>query len=71
MAGTITVTGVAGPAIAVTAQVFTNITSLLIDMVGNVITMQQGSVTIPPISINAATTVTVTKSAATWTVTIS
>lgn len=71
MAATVTVTGVAGPAQAVTALVFSNVTSILIDATTNMITLVQGSVTIPPISINAATTVTVTKSGTTWTVAIS
>lgn len=71
MAGTVTVTGTAGPAVTVSALVFSGVTALNIDMVNNMITITQGSVTVPPISINAATTVTVTKSGTTWTVSIS
>jgi hypothetical protein len=71
MAATCTITGVAGPAITVSAQVFNGVTSFFIDAVNNLIQMQQGSFTVPPISVNAATTVTATKSGATWTLTIS
>ena len=71
MAATVTVTGVAGPAVTVTAVVFTGVTIFSVDTVNNVITLTQGSVVVPPISINAATTVTATKSGTTWTLTIS
>lgn len=71
MSATVTVTGVAGPEVTVSAVVFNGVTSFFIDCVNNLIQMQQGSVTIQPISINAATTVTATKSGATWTLVIS
>ena len=71
MAATVTVTGVAGPAVTVSAVAFTDVTNFSIDCVNNMLTMVQGSVTIPPISIDAATTVTATKSGSTWTLTIS
>ena len=71
MPATVTVTGTAGPGLTVSAQVFSNITSFTIDTNNNIITMVQGSVVIPPISINAATTVTATKSGTTWTLSIS
>jgi len=71
MPATVTVTGTAGPGLTVSAQVFSNITSFTIDTNNNMITMVQGSIVIPPISINAATTVTATKSGTTWTLSIS
>jgi hypothetical protein len=71
MAATVTVTGTAGAGLTVTSAVFTGITSFTIDAVNNLITMVQGSVVLPAISINAATTVTATKAAAVWTLTIS
>lgn len=71
MAATCTITGTSGPALTVSAVVFSNITSFTIDTVNNMINMVQGSVPIPGISINAATTVTATKSGAVWTLTIS
>lgn len=71
MAATVTVTGTAGPGITVSALVFTNVTSFTIDAVNNMLNMVQGSIPIPGISVNAATTVTATKSGATWTLTIS
>lgn len=71
MAATVTVTGTAGAGATVSAVVFTGITSFQVDTVNNLIQMQQGSLTIQPISVNAATTVTATKSGATWTLTIS
>jgi len=71
MPATVTVTGTAGAGLTVSALQFSNITSFTIDTVNNMITLVQGSVIIPPISINAATTVTATKSGNTWTLTIS
>jgi hypothetical protein len=71
MAATVTVTGTAGAGLTVTSAVFTGITSFTIDAVNNLITMFQGGTALPAISINAATTVTATKAAAVWTLTIS
>lgn len=71
MAATCTITGVGGAGVTVSAQVFTNITFFTIDAVNNTIAMIQGSVPLPTISVNAATTVTATKSGSTWTLTIS
>jgi hypothetical protein len=71
MAATVTVTGTAGAGLAVTAVVFTNITSFTIDTDKNILTMVQGSVTLPAISIAAATTVTSTKTGNLWTLVIS
>lgn len=71
MAGTVTLTGTAGAGAAVTAIPFTNVQTVLIDMDKNMITMVKDSVTISPISVAAATTVTATKSGNAWTLTIS
>lgn len=71
MAATVTVTGTAGPAQALTAQVFTGVLSFTVDTVNNMLTLYQSGVVVPPISVNAATTVTATKSGTTWTLTIS
>jgi len=71
MAATVTVTGTAGPGLTVTAVVFTNVTSFQVDTVNNMLNMIQGSVPLPGIAVQAATTVTATKSGSTWTLTIS
>lgn len=72
MPATVTLTGTAGPGLTVAATVFANITSFNIDTVTNMITMiQLGGVVIPPISINAATVVTATKTGTVWTLVIS
>lgn len=71
MATTVTLTGTAGAGLAVTATVFAGVTIFTIDTDKNMITLQQGSVWLSPISIAAATTVTATKSGNTWTLTIS
>lgn len=71
MPGTVTLTGTAGPAQAVTAIPFTGVTSVSIDMNKNMITLTKEGEAIPPISVAAATTVTATKSGNNWTLTIS
>jgi hypothetical protein len=71
MSATVTVTGTAGPAITVSATVFTGVSSFFIDTDKNMITLFQGGNALPPISIAAATTVTATKSGTAWTLTIS
>lgn len=72
MAATVTLTGTAGPGLTVTAQVFTGVTSILLDTANNVITLfAGGGPLVPPISITAATTITATKSGSTYTLTIS
>lgn len=71
MAATVTLTGTAGAGLAVTAVPFTNVTSFTVDTDKNMITLVQGSVTLSPISVAAATTVTATKTGNTWTLTIS
>jgi hypothetical protein len=72
MPATVTVTGTAGPGLTVAATVFNSVTTFTIDVDRNMITLvlQSGTV-VPPISINAATTVTATKSGNLWTLTIS
>lgn len=71
MAATVTLTGTAGAGVTVTATVFTGVTSFTIDTDKNMITLVVGSITLSPISIAAAATVTATKSGTTWTLTIS
>lgn len=71
MAATVTVTGTAGAGVTVSALVFNGVTSFTIDAVTNMIYITQGSINVPGISVNAATTVTATKSGNTWTLTIS
>ena len=72
MAGTFTVTGTAGPGVVVTAQVFTNVTSALWDLVGNTLTLFMSTTPSPVcIAITDATTITATKSGSTYTFTIS
>ena len=72
MAATLTLTGTNGPAVTVTATVFNNVNSFTIDAVTNMVQMYfaDGKVN-SGISVNAATTVTATKSGTTWTLTIS
>lgn len=69
MASTLTVTGVVGPALAVTAQVFTGVKSFLIDTQKEILTVVTDRIS--DISIAAATTITVTVSGSDYTVTIS
>lgn len=71
MAGTVTVTGVVGAAVAITAKVFTNVASYKIDCVNNLLTLTFLSDPIQIISISAATTITATKSSSTYVLTIS
>lgn len=71
MSATVTLTGTAGPAKAVTAVAFTGVTSFTIDTDKNMITLVQGSTVLSPINVDAATTVTATKSGNAWTLTIS
>ena len=74
MSATLTITGVVGPAQAVTAGVFTGVTEFTVNTETNMIYFTQPNAqgnTRKEISINAATTVTATKSGFTWTLTIS
>lgn len=71
MATTVTVTGVAGPAQAVTAAVFTNISTFTVFSNTNILEMTDNHGKITQVSVNAATTVTATKSGNVWTLTIS
>jgi len=70
MSATVTVTGTVGPGRTLTAGVFTGVTSFTIDTVANMIYFEsaQGR---KEVSINAATTITATKSGSTYTLTIS
>ena len=71
MAGTVTLTGTAGPANTVSAVPFTDVSEVHLDMNKNMIQLVQGSIVRSPISIGAATTVVATKSGSNWTLTIS
>jgi hypothetical protein len=71
MSGTVTLTGTTGAANTITAKAFTNVNKVEIDMNANMITLFTPGETVSPISVAAATTVTATKSASTWTLTIS
>lgn len=71
MAATATVTGVAGAGVAVTAQVFQNVTGVNFDTVNNVLSLTGPNNFVTNISITAATTITATKSGSTYTFTVS
>lgn len=71
MAATVTVTGTGGAGLAVTAAVFSDVSSFTIDTNKNILSMIQGSVNVAPISIAAASTITATKAGSTYTLTIS
>ncbi len=71
MPATVTLTGKAGPELTLTATVFTGVTNISIDTDKSMIQLQQGGVTLSPISVAAASTVTSTKSGNTWTLVIS
>jgi len=70
MSATLTLTGTAGAAVALTAVVFTGVSVFTIDTDKNMIYFVQSGVN-REVSVNAATTVTATKSGTTWTLTIS
>lgn len=73
MSATVTVTGVIGPAVTVTATVFTGVASFTFNTVGGEIltlTFTDGRAPVD-ISIAAATTITVTVSGSTYTVSVS
>ena len=71
MAATLTLTGTNGPGITVTATVFNDVHSFTIDSTTNMVQMNFADGRVRFVSVNAATTVTATKSATTWTLTIS
>lgn len=71
MAATATITGVVGAGIAITAKVFTGVLRYTVDTVNNLLTLWFESGVFVTISVNAATTVTGTKSGNTWTLVIS
>lgn len=73
MSATVTVTGVIGPAVAMTAAAFTSVSSFQVDCSGKeTLTLTFADGRAPMIvSIAAATTMTVTISGSTYTVTIS
>lgn len=72
MAATVTVTGKVGPAVTLTAAVFTNVTYFAIDTLSNILTLTQSDPNrTQQIAITAATTITATKSGSVYTLTIS
>lgn len=71
MPATITVTGKAGAGLTVTASVFVNINSYTMDCVNNIITMIDSSGRVTAVVIDAAATITATKSGNTYTLVIS
>ena len=74
MPGTATITGVVGPAQAVTAQVFNNLTFFSIVTADEILTLNYDNgfgPQIAQISIGAATTITCTVSGSTYTLTVS
>ena len=70
MAATVTVTGTVGPAKTLTAAVFTSVSQFTINADTNMLYFVQDGIN-REVSVNAATTVTATKSGTTWTLTIS
>lgn len=70
MAATLTLTGVVGPGNALTAGVFTGVSEFSINANQNMIYFVQDGVH-REVSVNAAATVTATKAANVWTLTIS
>jgi len=72
MAATATVTGKVGPGNTLTAAVFQQVAQVQFDCVGNILTLidVNGSV-VHQIDVNAATTITATKSGSTYTFTVS
>jgi hypothetical protein len=71
MAATVTVTGVTGPAQALTAVIYTNVLSICIDAVLNILRLEFTPGIFTYITVVAAATVIATKSGSTWTLTIS
>ena len=71
MAATVTVTGVVGPAITLTAGVFTEIELVHFDCVKNILTLFPLDGQPVTVAITSATTITATKSGSTYTFTIS
>lgn len=70
MSATATVTGTAGPGIAVTAVVYTGVTNVAFDCEKDILSLTISGRVID-ISISAATTITATKSGSTYTFTVS
>ena len=71
MAATVTVTGVVGPAVTLTAGVFTDVLTVQFDCVANVLTLYFENGRTFQVAITSATTITATKSGSTYTFTIS
>ena len=71
MAATVTVTGVVGPAVTLTAGVFTGISTVQFNCDTNVLSLFPADGQPINVAITAATTITATKSGSTYTFTIS
>lgn len=71
MPATVTVTGKAGPAQTLTSIVFYNITYFSIETINNILLMLESNGRINRVTIDAATTITATKSGNIYTLTIS
>jgi hypothetical protein len=67
---TLTLTGTAGPAFPVAAQVITGVTEIRIDIDDNVLYYKQDSAPERAISVAAAITVTATKAGNVWTLVV-
>ena len=71
MSATVTVTGKAGAGVTVTATQFVNIQNVDFNCVTNILTLLDSSGVVTKITIDAAATLTATKSGSTYTFTIS
>ena len=71
MAATVTLTGTAGPGLTLTSRVFSDVLSFNVNTVTNMVELTNSSGLVSQVSVNAATTVTATKSGFTWTLVIS
>jgi hypothetical protein len=71
MAATTTVTGKVGPAITLTAGVFTGIAEVNFNCTSNVLSLTDSSGKVFMVDITAAATITATKSSSTYTFTVS
>lgn len=71
MSATLTVTGKTGADLTMTAQVFSNVSSFAFDCIKNLLSFTDVSGHVTDVDVNAATTITATKSGSTYTLTVS
>lgn len=72
MAATLVLTGVTGPGDDLSAVTFTQVLWFSIDPVNNIVSFQRfGETQTQTVTVNAATTITATKSGSTWYMAIS